>query len=107
RYAVSNPKSLSRTVRSVLLALGAALAAGCVVPNGAHHRESSPHWSTTWGASETVPAPDAAVFSDQTLRLIVHTSSAGNQVRIKLSNLFGTRPLSIGGASVAVRQSGA
>jgi lysophospholipase L1-like esterase len=107
RCAMSSLKHLSKTVRSVLLMLGAALAAGCVMPNGAHHRESPSHWSTTWGASETVPAPDSAVFSDQTLRLIVHASSAGNQVRIKLSNLFGTRPLSIGGASVALRESGA
>jgi lysophospholipase L1-like esterase len=86
--------------------LAAALATGCAAQNVAHSPPSR-YWTTTWGASETVPAPGSETFSNQTLRLIVHTSNGGNQVRIKLTNVFGSRPLNIGGASVGLRQSGA
>jgi lysophospholipase L1-like esterase len=85
--------------------LAAALACGCAMQN-VQSRQAA-HWSTTWGASETVPAADSPAFSNQTLRLIVHVSSGGNQVRIKLTNIFGSRPLSIGSASVALQESGA
>jgi lysophospholipase L1-like esterase len=46
-------------------------------------------------------------FTDQTLRLIVHTSLGGNQVRIRLSNELGATPLRIGAAHIALRQEGA
>jgi lysophospholipase L1-like esterase len=38
------------------------------------------------------------------LRQIVHTSVGGNRVRVVLSNAFGTSPLSVGAASVALRE---
>jgi lysophospholipase L1-like esterase len=44
-------------------------------------------------------APD---LSDHTLRLIVHSSVGGSQVRIWLSNRFGVEPLHIGEAHIAV-----
>ena len=95
--------SISHVAAALLAAM---LAGGCAMQNGA---QSAPHqhWSTTWGASETVPAQNSPTFSNQTVRLIVHASSGGNQVRIKLSNVFGSRPLSIGDASIGVRESGA
>jgi lysophospholipase L1-like esterase len=43
-------------------------------------------------------------FNDQTLRQIVHTSLGGDRVRIVLSNAFGTSPLSIGAAHIALRE---
>ncbi|MEO8256438.1 MAG: SGNH/GDSL hydrolase family protein [Acidobacteriota bacterium] len=43
-------------------------------------------------------------FNNQTLRQIVHTSLGGDRVRIVLSNAFGTSPLSIGAAHVAIRE---
>ena len=43
-------------------------------------------------------------FNDQTLRQIVHTSLGGDRVRIVLSNAFGTSPLAIGAAHVALRE---
>jgi lysophospholipase L1-like esterase len=98
---------MNKTLRSLFLVLGGTLAAGCVMPHGAHHWQSSAQWSTAWGASETAPAPNSIVFNNQTLRLIVHTSSGGNQVRIKLSNAFGTHPLMISCASIGLRKSGA
>ena len=42
--------------------------------------------------------------SNQTLRQIVRTSIGGNRVRIVLSNVFGTAPIGIGAAHVAIRE---
>ncbi len=42
-------------------------------------------------------------FTNQTLRQIVRTSIGGTKVRIVLSNAFGTAPIAIGAAHVAVR----
>jgi lysophospholipase L1-like esterase len=47
------------------------------------------------------------MFTDQTLRLIVHTSIGGNRVRIRLSNEMGSSPLTIGEAHIAIRAGGA
>lgn len=64
--------------------------------------KSSP-WVATWGTAivdgNGGAPPD---FSGQTLRLIVHSSVGGSQVRIWLSNRFGRDPLQIGAAHVAV-----
>ncbi len=43
-------------------------------------------------------------FNNQTLRQIVHTSIGGDRVRVVLSNAFGTAPLGVGAANVALRQ---
>ena len=42
-------------------------------------------------------------FSNQTLRQIVHTSIGGSRMRVVLSNKYGTTPLAIGAAHVALR----
>ena len=47
-------------------------------------------------------APPATV-DNQTLRQIVRTSIGGSKVRVVLSNAFGTAPIQVGGASVALR----
>jgi len=73
------------------------------------------HWVGTW-ATAVVPRPQAAPgaapgrgpvalnFNNQTLRQIVHVSLGGSRVRVVLSNAFGTSPLAVGAASVALRQ---
>jgi lysophospholipase L1-like esterase len=69
---------------------------------------STEHWVGTWGTGPAGPPLPAATqtFTDQTLRLIVHTSIGGNQLRIRVSNELGTTPLRIGSAHIALRQSG-
>jgi lysophospholipase L1-like esterase len=56
-------------------------------------------------------APAAPVpplrFNNQTLRQVVRTSIGGSRIRVVLSNVFGTAPLRIGAASVALRSSAA
>jgi lysophospholipase L1-like esterase len=49
------------------------------------------------------PSPVFMHFNNQTLRQVVHTSIGGSSVRVVLSNQFGTAPLTIGAASVALR----
>ena len=63
-------------------------------------------WLGTW-ESAPVWADPTAVFTDTTLREVVHTSVGGDRVRVRLSNTFGTQPLTIAHASVALRSSGA
>jgi lysophospholipase L1-like esterase len=76
---------------------------------GTHVSAQVPVWSGTWGAAPAGPPPAARLltFTDQTLRLIVHTSNGGNRVRIRLSNEMGSAPLRIGAAHIGVRSSGA
>ncbi|WP_093399010.1 SGNH/GDSL hydrolase family protein [Sphingomonas sp. OK281] len=63
------------------------------------------HWIATWGSSQMIAEGDNALPADRagaiTLRQIVRVSAAGERVRIRLSNAFGTRPLAIGGAQLA------
>jgi len=52
-------------------------------------------------AGFTPPAP--LNFKNQTLRQIVHVSLGGDRLRVVLSNAFGTVPLEVGAAHVALR----
>ncbi|WP_229507705.1 SGNH/GDSL hydrolase family protein [Massilia sp. Dwa41.01b] len=63
------------------------------------HRGTAP-------AGPPLPA-QTQTFNDQTLRLIVHTSIGGSQVRIRVSNEHGATPLRIGAAHIARRSTGA
>ncbi|MDE3149236.1 MAG: SGNH/GDSL hydrolase family protein [Acidobacteriota bacterium] len=60
-------------------------------------------WVATWGTAMVETginrAPD---LTGHTLRLIVHSSAGGSRVRIWLSNRFGTAPLHLGAAHIAV-----
>jgi lysophospholipase L1-like esterase len=42
-------------------------------------------------------------FTNQTLRQIVHTSIGGTKVRVLISNAYGTAPVTIGAAHIALR----
>jgi len=86
---------LVRLLRLVLVLLLTAPAAWAAV---------SVHWVSTWAAS-----PDSAgpALPAQTIRQVVRTSVGGTQVRVRLSNLFGTAPLTIQNVHVAVRDGGA
>jgi lysophospholipase L1-like esterase len=46
-------------------------------------------------------------FSDQTIRQVVRVSAGGRAARIRLSNLYGTSPLSVRGVTVARAAAGA
>src|SRR5262245_56133452 len=67
---------------------------------GCAERKSEPAetWVATWAAAADSPGP---ALDNQTLRQVVRVSVGGRQVRIRLSNLFGDAPLTIGAAHVA------
>jgi len=60
-------------------------------------------WISSWTASPQAPRGIIPTsFSNRTVRQIVHLSIGGNKVRLRLSNEFGTKPVLIGAASVAM-----
>ena len=75
----------------------------------AHARDCSADWVSAWASSQFRPTGDAELPSgtlrDQTLRQIVRPSVDGNRIRVRFSNVAGTRPLRISGASIARAQS--
>src|SRR5262245_52754703 len=62
-------------------------------------------WVGTWGTSPHLSFNPS--FKDVTLRLIVHTSTGGDALRVRLANTFGSQPLTIGAADVGLQQQGA
>lgn len=68
------------------------------------------HWQATWSASpqrtwgKEVPLPLGVPMQigNQTLRQTVKVSLGGQRVRIALSNAYGSQPVAIGGAAVAL-----
>ncbi|MEO7362876.1 MAG: SGNH/GDSL hydrolase family protein [Gemmatimonadaceae bacterium] len=71
-------------------------------------------WFATWAPSQSATAARPALdsldrvpsYTNATIRQIIRTSIGGDRVRIHISNEYGDRPLIIGGAHVALRQSG-
>ena len=62
------------------------------------------HWVGTWTAA---PAPaEGAAFSNHTLRMIPRVSIGGSRLRVRISNAYGARPLTIGTACVGLRGAG-
>ena len=59
--------------------------------------------SVTPPAGTTFAAPPFTHFTNQTLRQIVRATIGGSRVRVILSNAFGTAPLTIGAAHIALR----
>ena len=89
------------------LALAVALASCLAIRTGlAAPKGGDQVWVATWGASPVAPLPANTTnpgFTNQTVRLIVHTSVGGGEIRVRLSNAFGSESLVIGAAHVAVR----
>ena len=89
----------------------AAIAAALMLTAGAFGQQSAGHWVTSWGASPHAPiqlpgAPPASDYKNQTVRMVVRLSAGGEQIRIRISNAFGTSSLKIGAARVAFAQQG-
>jgi len=79
--------------------VAALLAAVFVVPGAAAAQVPR---TATWGPGMTIGGPD---FSNETIRMVVHTTVGGSSVRIKLSNLRSTTPLSVGAVDIAAQAS--
>ena len=80
-------------------------------------------WVTSWAASAQGPYPvghaslqpdqqfafpsEATGARDQTFRLVLRPSVWGREARIRLTNVFGTRPLAVDGAYLGLQQGAA
>jgi lysophospholipase L1-like esterase len=63
------------------------------------------HWVGTWA---TTPAPaEGVALSNQTLRMNARISIGGRMLRVRLSNAYGTRPLTVGAVRIGARAGGA
>jgi lysophospholipase L1-like esterase len=92
----------------------AALVLGCSKDGDDGDADTSATYAS-WVASpqdyaEAFPggmAPAPQVFTDQTLRHVIHLSAGGDELRVQLSNRFGTSPLRIDAVAVARSSGGA
>ena len=83
------------------LFMAAMAVAALVAHPDAFAGEGDQHWVGTWATSPQ--ATSAVSFSNQTLRMIVRVSIGGQKVRVRFSNAYGTQPLVIGAAHIALR----
>lgn len=85
-------------------ACAAVLLAACAAPGttGSSHGR----WVASWGTAQMLPGAEhelaSAQWRDATLRQVVRVSLGGERLRVRFSNAFGTEPLVIGGASIAL-----
>jgi lysophospholipase L1-like esterase len=95
----------------VLLAIGLVAAALAVMPSAtAADGRAATRWLGAWATSPSPPdlaGPSVSGFSDQTLREVVALHFGGDRVRVRVTNAFGTSPLTLGRAAVALRGPGA
>ncbi|MEO3785258.1 SGNH/GDSL hydrolase family protein [Actinocorallia sp. B10E7] len=106
----------ARTAVPFAVLTGAALAAGLLytasgTPASSAGPESSTaaRWSQSWGAAMQRPLAgdedsgknwSVTGFENHTLRQVVRLSTGGTKIRIRLSNVYGTKPLKVAGATV-------
>lgn len=109
----SRVRHLSVCATALATALGACASAS--TPRGsADPAPATPRWLATWSPSQSATAvrPPAGTadpvptYINATIREVVRTTIGGDNVRIRISNEFGDRPLRIGAAHVARRVAG-
>ncbi len=102
---------MHRISRSIAIA---ALACGLTSNVAFAQPPAGEHWVGTWSTAVVVrppasgqpaqPQAGALAINNQTLRQVVHVSIGGSRERVLLSNVFGTAPLSVGAAQIALRE---
>lgn len=89
-----------RFMRVAPLALGVLFCVAAI----AQGPQAAESWVATWAASQQIPEPRNALpveaLQDATVREIFHVSMAGNTLRVRLSNAFGTAPLHFGAVHI-------
>jgi lysophospholipase L1-like esterase len=84
-----------------MAALIALALVGCAKAPAPDPREG---WVGSWATSQQIPEPENALpaeLSDITLRQFVHLSLGGSELRVQISNRFGTAPLRVAAAHIA------
>jgi lysophospholipase L1-like esterase len=109
-----HPRPRTASISAALAGLG--LLAAILLPGGTAGAAAGPqaraaasacvatHWVGTWAADPSDGAGQS--FDNQTVRVIVTPHYAGTELRIHLSNRFGSGPVTFGTASVGRRGAG-
>jgi lysophospholipase L1-like esterase len=108
RLGVASPAAAHRRLPARISQL--ARGRGLTVPIFGRAVAKRAGWRATWGAASQAPEPGTGAargFSDRTIRNVVFTSVGGTSVRVRFTNAFGTRPLRIGRAAIALTSAGA
>jgi len=90
-------------VRKIWVAAAFVVIAGCGAAVAA-----AASWVGSWGSAPLPPSPGfgpgpgTPSFADVTIRETVRLSAGGRRLRIRFTNVYGTKPLRIGAASVAL-----
>jgi lysophospholipase L1-like esterase len=78
------------------------------------HHDRDAHWVSAWQGSPMTGGtffspgcPSDVGLTNQTIRNVVYLSAGGDQVRIRISNAYGSEPLNVGAATVAISAGGA
>ena len=101
--------SMRETKRKILVSL---LLLACGAFASAQRTKTHGRWVSAWSTAVHAPLtfpglPPAQVFENQTVRMIIRPSIGGRQFRIRFSNAFGSSPLYIGAAHIALTNRGA
>ena len=87
---------------AVAATAGAAAAPAAAAPAG--HDGHPSDWVGTWAAVPTaVPARSLTTLENRTVRHVTHLSLGGDELRVRITNEFGERPLHVGAVRVALR----
>ena len=90
--------------------LAGLMAAGAISAMAAPAAAES--WARSWAVSPQAPTPSGGrfpgspTFHDQTVRQIVRLSGGGNRVRVRFTNEYGSTPVQVGAAHVALAGDG-
>jgi hypothetical protein len=79
-----------------------------IFPEMQAQNSDDPHWVGAWAAAPVGMDNSNGTIgtADFTIRQIVHTSLAGNVVRVVFTNEMGTTPLTLAGAQAAFSAGG-
>jgi lysophospholipase L1-like esterase len=99
-----------RSVRPGHAVAAVVIAATMLVLCGRHRTDSvmrcrGRHWVGAWATSPSDGL--GGPFRDQSLRLVINPTLGGARVRVRLSNRYGSQPVSFGAVTIARRKSGA
>ena len=77
----------------------------------AEDKNAHGHWVSAWSTAMHTPLPfpglpPSPVFENQTIRMVVRPTIGGDRIRVGLSNVYGTAPLEVGSAHVALLDHG-
>jgi lysophospholipase L1-like esterase len=107
---------MRRTALSTGLAVMAAVVLAAVPASaaGGSAPPAADRWVAAWqgspvggGTIEGASCPADQGLTNQTVRNVVFLSAGGDRIRVRISNAFGTAPLRVGAASVALAGDGA